>query len=344
MREACLLWLTGLTRAGILPVFDFQPRCIKMLLSAGADRSSSGAAAAARRPRRASAAAAAQQLAGGPWTTMYSQAGLSAALEEGLPGVHGLDPLLILEDSAAELQVPLAVLAQQVRARGAAEDSMPLAQLAALHQRQAARRSGCTAGPKRVGSAGRPGSAEIQRGMQRAAQERLAGSEPQQGVLQEPAPASQQSSEGVGPLPPLLLGGALTGIEVPGSSKAHAAAALPPQILLNRQTRLGSKAVAAQLPELTQLQAGSAGGVPPEPAPLLQQKQQGLGSLYFGQAQHEQGQQALAGPAAPQAPLSAWAPASQETLNHPDNMGDIYVEYDLCKKWRHLPKGHEVGS
>ena len=243
------------------------------------------------------------------------------------------------------------MVAQQARARGAAEDNMPLAQLAALQQRQAARRSGCTAKRGQGGFAGRPGSAEVQPGLQRAAHQRQAGHQPQQGDLREPAIASSQgqSSEGVGLAPALLHDGALTDCEVPGSSKAHAAAALPPSMPPDWQTRLGDtvlsapQAVAAQLPELAQLQDGSALGGPQGPAPR-QKKKQGLGSLHCGQAQHGQGQQPLAASAAPLLSFSAWAPASQETLNHPDNLGDIYVECDLCKKWRHLPKGHQVGS
>ena len=241
------------------------------------------------------------------------------------------------------------MLTQQARARGAAEDSMPLAQLAALQQRQTARRSERTAKREQVGLADRPDSAEVQPGLQRAAQQGQAGHKPQHGDLQEPGLASRQSSGGVGPAPALLPGGALTGIEVPGSSMAHAAAALPPQIPPSQQTRLGDRvlsappAAGAQLPDLAQLQAGSPRGAPPGPAPL-QQKHQGLGSLQFGQAQHRQGQQPPVASAAPPLPFSAWAPASQETLNHPDNMGDIYVECDLCKKWRHLPQGHQVGS
>ncbi len=337
-------------QAGAYTISCFQPLCIKTVLSAGAGRSSTGTAAAARRPRRASAAAAGQQPAGELCRTTYSQAGFGAASEDiCLPGTHGLDPLLDLDDSAAELEMPLAVLAQQARARGAAEDSMSLAQLAALKKRQAAKRSGCTAKQEQVGLTGRPGSAEVQPGLQRAAQQSQAGSKPQQGDHQEPALAGQQASKGGGSAPASLLGGALTGIDVPGSSKAHAAAALPPQIPRSWHTRLGDRVLsapqadAAQLPEVAQLQAGPALGALRGPAPL-QQKQQGLGSLHTGQAQHGQGQQPPVASAVPPLPLSAWAPASQETLNHPDNMGDIYVECDLCKKWRHVPKGHEVGS
>ena len=347
MHEACFVVADLFDPGGDLPVSCSQPLPIKILLSAGADRSTTGTAAAARRPRRASAAAAGQQPAGRRRRARYRQAGLGAASEQScLPGTHGLDPLLDLEDSAAELEVPLAVLAQQSRARGAAEDSMPLAQLAALQQRQAAKRSGCLAKREQLASADRPDSAEVQPGLQRAAQQRQAGHGPQQGDLQEPALASQQSSDGVGPASALLLGGALTGIEVPGSSKSHAAAALPPLIPPSWQTRLRDRvlsapqAVAAQLPEPAQLPAGSVPGAPQGPVPL-QQKQQGLGSL---QAQHGQGRQPPMASAADPLPFSAWAPASQETLNHPDNMGDIYVECDLCKKWRHLPKGHQVGS